>query len=123
MNDAGAAIDPLAFRQALGQFAAGVAIITARADAKLIGLTVNSFNSVSLDPPLILFSVARTARSLSGLTAAPAFAVNILSREQESLSNLFARSHVDKWSVATHAVGHYGAPLLCGALAHFECAP
>ena len=123
MKDAGPAIDPLAFRQALGQFAAGVAIITAKADTQLVGLTVNSFNSVSLDPPLILFSITRTARSLNGLLRAPAFAVNILSREQESLSNHFARSQADKWSAVTHTAGYCGTPLLSGVLAHFECAP
>jgi flavin reductase (DIM6/NTAB) family NADH-FMN oxidoreductase RutF len=123
MKDAGPVIDPLAFRQALGQFAAGVAIITAKADTQLVGLTVNSFNSVSLDPPLILFSITRASRSLNGLLHAPAFAVNILSRDQESLSNHFARSHADKWLEVAHTVGHYGAPLLSGVLAHFECTP
>jgi flavin reductase (DIM6/NTAB) family NADH-FMN oxidoreductase RutF len=123
MSDAGPAIHPLEFRQALGQFAAGVAVITARADAEPIGITVSSFNSVSLDPPLILFSVDRKARSLSGLLSAQGFAVNILSREQEHLSNRFARSQTNKWSAVPHSVGYCQTPLLCGTLARFECTP
>ncbi|MPZ38284.1 MAG: flavin reductase [Rhizobiales bacterium] len=116
-------MDPLAFRQALGQFAAGVAVITANADTQAIGMTVSSFNSVSLEPPLILFSIDRKARSLNGLLSARGFAVNILSRAQESLSTRFAQSRTDKWNAVRYTLGHSETPLLCGALAHFECTP
>ena len=117
-------VDPRAFRKALSQFATGVAVITARGEADAaIGLTMSSFNSVSLDPPLVLFSVDRRAMSLPAMLAAKGFAVNILGREQEALSNQFAKSLGDKWSRVEHSVGHAQAPLLHGALAHFECEP
>ncbi|MYZ49113.1 flavin reductase family protein [Propylenella binzhouense] len=116
--------DPKQLRTALGQFATGVAVITAQ-DRRggLIGLTMSSFNSVSLDPPLILFSVDRRANSLNALLEAQGYAVNILSRQQEELSNRFARALSDKWADVAHSLGHAQAPLLHGAIAHFECAP
>ncbi len=117
-------VDPRAFRQALGQFATGVAVITAEAaDGQAIGLTMSSFNSVSVDPPLILFSIDRKAFSLKAMTDAKGYAVNILGRDQEHLSNKFARALDDKWAAVEHTLGHEAAPLIAGALAHFECAP
>lgn len=117
-------INPLAFRRALGQFAAGVAVITAKGpDGQAIGLTMSSFNSVSLNPPLILFSIDRKAFSLPAMQAAEGYAVNILSRAQEHLSNKFAKSLSDKWAAVEHTLGHCEAPLLANALAHFECVP
>ncbi|WP_322516612.1 flavin reductase family protein [Rhodopseudomonas palustris] len=117
-------LDQRSFRSALSQFATGVAVITARGEANaLIGMTMSSFNSVSLDPPLILFSVDRRALSLAAMQAADGYAVNILSRGQEALSNQFAKASSDKWSNVSHSIGHAEAPLLAGALAHFECAP
>lgn len=114
--------DAKAFRQALGQFATGVAIITAEgADGNAIGMTMSSFNSVSLDPPLVLFSVARSAYSLSAMTEAKGFGVNILGEDQAALSNRFAKALGDKWTDVELAPG--SVPLLSGALAHFECAP
>jgi flavin reductase (DIM6/NTAB) family NADH-FMN oxidoreductase RutF len=116
--------DSLAFRQALGQFATGVAVITATAeDGSVIGLTMSSFNSVSVDPPLILFSIDRNAFSLQAMNEARGYAVNILGRDQEHLSNRFAKALGDKWTAVEHTIGHFAAPLLAGALAHFECAP
>ena len=116
--------DTRAFRNALSQFATGVAVITARGpDDRAIGLTMSSFNSVSLDPPLILFSVSRTALSLPPMLAARGYAVNILGRSQEALAQGFATSQADKWSDVDHSPGHAEAPLLHGALAHFECEP
>lgn len=116
--------DHRAFRQALSQFATGVAVITARGpEGEAIGMTMSSFNSVSLDPPLILFSIDRRAHSLPAMQAAKGFAVNILSRAQEGLSNQFARALGDKWEAVEHTMGHAQAPLLQGALAHFECEP
>ena len=117
-------ITPATFRRALGQFAAGVAIITAKGpDGAAIGLTMSSFNSVSLNPPLILFSIDCKAFSLPAMRAAKGYAVNILSRGQEPLSNRFAKSLSDKWSAVEHTLGHCEAPLLANALAHFECVP
>ncbi|MDB5619123.1 flavin reductase family protein [Tardiphaga sp.] len=117
-------LDPRAFRQALGQFATGVAVITAEGpDGSAIGLTMSSFNSVSVDPPLVLFSIDRKAFSLKAMTEAKGYAVNILGRDQEQLSNKFARALGDKWTAVEHTLGHMAAPLIAGALAHFECTP
>jgi len=117
-------INPAAFRRALGQFASGVAVITARGpDEQPIGLTMSSFNSVSLEPPLILFSIDRKAYSLPAMLEAPGYAVNVLSRTQQHLSSKFARAQSDKWSDVDHVPGHANAPLISDALAHFECVP
>jgi flavin reductase (DIM6/NTAB) family NADH-FMN oxidoreductase RutF len=117
-------VDQRSFRRALSQFATGVAVITARGDTgEAIGMTMSSFNSVSLDPPLVLFSVDRRALSLPAMVAAKGFAVNILARQQEALSNQFAKALGDKWNNVAHTLGHAEAPLLDGALAHFECEP
>jgi flavin reductase (DIM6/NTAB) family NADH-FMN oxidoreductase RutF len=111
-----------AFRRSLGEFATGVAVITARGQGEeLIGMTMSSFNSVSLDPPLVLFSVDRKANSLPAMLQAKGFAVNVLAREQENISNRFARALSDKWAEVKRSVGHAEAPLITGALAHFEC--
>lgn len=117
-------VDPRAFRGALGQFATGVAVITAQgADGSAIGMTMSSFNSVSVDPPLVLFSIDRKAFSLQAMTDAKGYAVNILGRDQEHLSNRFAKALGDKWAAVEHTIGHMSAPLIAGALAHFECTP
>ncbi|MET0220265.1 MAG: flavin reductase family protein [Tardiphaga sp.] len=117
-------LDTRAFRRALGQFATGVAVITAQgANGDALGMTMSSFNSVSVDPPLILFSIDRKASSLPAMTEARGYAVNILGRDQEHLSNKFARSLGDKWSAVEHTLGIEAAPLIAGALAHFECVP
>jgi flavin reductase (DIM6/NTAB) family NADH-FMN oxidoreductase RutF len=115
-------IDPARFRGALSLFATGVTIVTARHErAGLIGITANSFNSVSLDPPLVLFSVANTARSLQAFLEAPGFAVNVLRRDQCDLSSRFARQGEDKWSGVPYEPGRFGAPLLPDTMAAFDC--
>lgn len=117
-------MDAKAFRQSLGEFATGVAVITAQGGGEeLIGMTMSSFNSVSIDPPLVLFSVDRRANSLPAMLEAKGFAVNVLAREQEQISNRFARALSDKWAEVKRTVGHAEAPLITGALAHFECEP
>jgi flavin reductase (DIM6/NTAB) family NADH-FMN oxidoreductase RutF len=123
LSRAPTASDIRAFRDALSRFATGVAVVTAPgADGPDIGMTISSFNSVSLDPPLLLFSVARSALSLSTLLVAKRFGINILSREQEALSSRFARSGGEKWEHCARAPDQHGAPLIEGAIAHFECA-
>jgi flavin reductase (DIM6/NTAB) family NADH-FMN oxidoreductase RutF len=113
-----------AFRQALGEFATGVAVVTARGKGdELVGMTMSSFNSVSVDPPLVLFSVDRKALSLPAMQEAKGFAVNVLARQQENVSNQFARALANKWDQVKTSVGHAEAPLISGALAHFECEP
>ncbi len=117
------AVDPRVLRNALGQFATGVVIVTAAAGTGAVGMTMSSFNAVSLDPPLVLFSVDKRAHSLPALRAARGFAVNILGVDQQALSDRFARAGEDKWHDVTHVPGLHGAPLIAGALAQFECAP
>jgi flavin reductase (DIM6/NTAB) family NADH-FMN oxidoreductase RutF len=112
------------FRRALGEFATGVAIVTARTPSgDALGMTVSSFNSVSIEPPLILFSVDRKALSLPALQQASGYAVNILGQHQAELANRFARAGADKWSMVDHVEGVAEAPLIKGALVHFECVP
>ncbi len=114
-------VDAREFRRALGQFATGVAVITAQNPrGEAIGMTMSSFNSVSLDPPLVLFSVDRKAYSLPEMLEANGYAVNILSRGQEHLSNQFARALSDKWAAVEHTLGHGEAPLIRNAPARRE---
>ncbi len=117
-------IDARAFRRALGQFATGVAVITAQSvDGSSVGMTMSSFNSVSVDPPLVLFSIDRRAFSLEAMLKAKGYAVNILGRNQQHLSDKFAKALDDKLAAVNHTPGHCAAPLIAGALAHFECEP
>ena len=111
------------FRQALGMFATGVTVITARTpEGVLVGLTANSFNSVSLAPPLVLWSLSRAAASLPQLTAGSHYAVNILAADQKLLAERFAsKSVLDRFSGVAFTEGSGGAPLIAGAAASFEC--
>ncbi|MFV0492280.1 MAG: flavin reductase family protein [Pseudorhodobacter sp.] len=112
--------DPMALRRALGQFPTGVCIMTARVGGDLLGMTMSSFNSLSLDPALILFSIDRRARGLPAWETAESYAVHVLADNQQALSNRFARSG-EKWSGIDYSDGHGGAPVLHGAAAVFEC--
>ncbi|WP_077037670.1 flavin reductase family protein [Pelomonas sp. KK5] len=110
------------FRDALGSFATGVTVITARAaDGSPVGLTANSFNSVSLDPPMVLWSLARQARSLPVFQQATHWAVHVLAAEQEALSNRFARAGEDKFAGLELDTDAAGVPLLKGCAARFSC--
>ena len=110
------------FRKALGVFPTGVAVVTARApDGLLQGMTVSSFNSVSLEPPLVLFSVARTVQSFSAWQTANVWGISVLGETQDGLSTRFAQSGVGKWLGFEPITGATGVPLIPGALAHFEC--
>jgi flavin reductase (DIM6/NTAB) family NADH-FMN oxidoreductase RutF len=110
------------FRDALGMFATGVTIVTARtAEGLVIGLTANSFNSVSLDPPLVLWSLAQAAGSLPVFRAGSHYAINILAKDQRALAERFAIKGADRWNGVHFADGLGGAPLLEGAAATFEC--
>lgn len=111
-------------RRSLGCFATGVTIVTAASPVGThIGMTVSSFNSLSLDPPLVLFSIARTARSLAGLECASSYAVNVLSAHHTDLSNRFARASHDKWEGVEFTLGRSGDPIFDDAIASFECIP
>jgi len=115
--------DERGFRNALGNFATGVAIITAEVDGIKLGSTVSSFNSVSLKPPLVLFSVAHTAYGLPLWKAAKALAISILAEHQTELSNRFAKSSGAKWDGLGDWRAGNGAPLPPDTLLHFECRP
>jgi len=116
--------DERGFRRALGCFATGVAIVTAGGDdGGAIGVTISSFNSVSIRPPLVLFSIARSSLSLDAMGRASGFAINVLGCEQQQLSDGFSRAKTDKWAQVSQFRAPNGAPLIVGALAHFECAP
>ncbi len=117
-----AGIDAKQFRSALGAFTTGVTIVTTRdRDGNDVGLTVNSFNSVSLDPPLVLWSLARSSGSLQAFMDSEYFAVHILAADQEKLSNLFAQRGADKFAGLAVTRGHGETPLLDGSSARFEC--
>jgi len=110
------------FRSALGMFATGVTIVTAcTPDGKPIGLTANSFNSVSLDPPLVLWSLARAAASLPAFSTGSHYAINILSADQRGLAERFASKGADRWVGLEYTKGCGGAPIIPGAAATFEC--
>lgn len=103
-------------------FATGVTIVTARgADGGLVGLTANSFNSVSLQPPLVLWSLARAAASLAAFATGSHYAINVLAADQKALAERFAARGVDRWAGVAHTPGISGAPVLAGAAATFEC--
>ncbi|SRR5258708_1732583 len=114
-------VDPRAFRRCLGLFATGVTVISAMENGAPIGMTANSFSSVSVDPPLILWSVQKSSKSFPALRAADCFAVNVLASDQVPLATQFARSGTDKFATAKWQKGKIGVPLLDGVAARFEC--
>ena len=117
-------LDPREFRQVLGTFTTGVTIITARGeDGTPAGVTANSFNSVSMDPPLVLWSLAKKSNSLAIFSSATHWAVHILAHDQDSLSGHFARSisgH-EKFTDVAFESGLGNAPLLSGCTARLQC--
>ena len=114
--------DARTLRDALGCFATGVTIVTAfTAAGQPAGLTANSFTSVSLDPPLVLICVGKSASTLPALMAADRFAINVLHMGQQSTSNRFTRKDVDRFETVAWERGEFGPPLLTGSLANFEC--
>ena len=103
-------------------FATGVTIVTARAaNGDLVGLTANSFNSVSLAPPLVLWSLAQAASSMPAISTGTHYAINILAADQKDLALRFAAKGTDRWAGVAFTEGVSGAPLLQGAAAVFEC--
>lgn len=115
-------IDTHALRAALGRFATGVTIVTCRdAAGQPLGLTVNSFASLSLDPPLVLWSLRSGSASLGAFQQASHFAVNVLAEAQLPLSRRFASPVADKFAEGVWADGQGGAPVLAGCAAVFEC--
>lgn len=116
------AIDPLLFRTVLGHFGSGVVVLSALAPEGPVGMTCQSFFSVSLDPPLIAVSPARTSTTWPKIAEVGHFAVSILAHDQESLCRAFAVSGGDKFvGVEWKPAQYTGAPLLAGALAWLDC--
>lgn len=110
------------FRAALGMFATGVTIVaTRRPDGTPVGMTVNSFNSVSLAPPLVLWSLARTASAMPVFEGCTHYAVSVLGVAQKALAERFASRVAGRWDSVDCTDGLGGAPLITGAVATFEC--
>jgi flavin reductase (DIM6/NTAB) family NADH-FMN oxidoreductase RutF len=110
------------FRDVLGLFATGVTVVTAiSSDGIRLGATVSSFSSLSLDPPLVLFSLSRHATAFKAWSGVEAFAINILAEDQSATSTRFARAMTDKWDGVVPAYGANRCPLLREALAWIEC--
>jgi 3-hydroxy-9,10-secoandrosta-1,3,5(10)-triene-9,17-dione monooxygenase reductase component len=114
-------VDDREFRRALGHFATGVVVVTASNAGDRAGVTVNSFSSLSLQPPLVMFSLARNLRSFSLFQSAERIGVNILTADQRDISHRFAMAGSDKWAGTLASVGMSGAVLIDDALAHLEC--
>ena len=113
--------DSRAFRRCLGQFTTGVTVITARHGEQMVGMSVNSFSALSLEPPLVLWSIRRESGSLPVFRQASHFAINVLAADQVGVSSLFASPKEDKFAQSRWALGRCGAPLLEGTIAHMEC--
>lgn len=116
------AFDTRHFRDALSQFATGVTIITTRlSDGRFLGLTASSFNSVSLDPPLVLWSLAQGATSLPVFTGNSHYVINVLAGDQSALAQRFAMRIDNRFDGVEFVLSHTGLPILKGVAAWFEC--
>ncbi len=114
--------DPQRFRQALGGFPTGVTIVTTvDAAGNDVGLTANSFNSVSLHPPMVLWSIGKTSSNFDAFIAARHFAVHILASDQDTLASRFAQRGIDRFAGLAPQRGAGGVALLDGCVARFEC--
>lgn len=120
--------DERAFRDALSEFATGVTIIATRVPASapgradcFAGFTANSFNSVSLSPPLILWSLGHDARTLAAFERCERYAISVLAQDQVTIARRFSRPHADRFAGVAYTLGWAQAPLIEGATAWFEC--
>jgi flavin reductase (DIM6/NTAB) family NADH-FMN oxidoreductase RutF len=113
--------DPRTLRDALGCFATGVTVVTCLSEGEPAGLTVNSFTSVSLDPPLLLVCLAKSATSAPALVGAESFAINVLQTEQRPASITFSTRVEDRFGSTPWSQGEAGAPILKDSLCVFEC--
>ncbi|MER5184473.1 flavin reductase family protein [Streptomyces sp. NPDC002896] len=114
-------VDDAAMREVLSSFCTGVAVITAVEDCRPVGMAVQSFSSVSLDPPLVCFCPAHTSSTWPRIRRAGRFAVSVLGADQQELCRQFAVTGGDKFAGVAWRAGNNGAPLLDGALAWIEC--
>lgn len=114
--------DPKKLRSALGKFATGVTIVTTMSpDGKPVGVTANSFSSVSLNPPLVLWSLSKSAYSLEAFSESGHFAIHVLTQDQSALSNKFARSGENKFDDTDWRAGTLGSPVFPQYAVRFEC--
>lgn len=113
--------DPRALRDAFGCFMTGVTVVTTQQDGKPLGFTANSFSSVSLDPPLLLVSLARSSRNFAHFVAADGFAINVLAENQKEVSGTFARPVEDRFATVDWQPGPAGSPVIAGVSAWFDC--
>jgi flavin reductase (DIM6/NTAB) family NADH-FMN oxidoreductase RutF len=110
------------FRDALAQFATGVTVICAPGpEGRFVGFTANSFNSVSLDPPLVVWSLDRRAIGLGAFENAERYAINVLANDQVELARRFSRPHADRFAGVPYRLGMAGVPLIDGCVAWLEC--
>ena len=115
-------MDGRELRNALGRFATGVCVISAvDKQGTAVGMTANSFSSVSLDPPLVLWSLQNTSEIFDTFATARRFAINVLAAEQVELSNQYARKGDHQLSPGHYCLGRNGSPLIRNALVSFEC--
>jgi flavin reductase (DIM6/NTAB) family NADH-FMN oxidoreductase RutF len=115
-------VDHRAFRNALGCFATGVTVVTTiDGTGQPVGLTVSSFASLSLDPPLVLFCLDRGSQNFDAFTTSGRFAVNLLREDQRDLSTRFAMSQGDRFAGIAYDTWETGAPVLPGSLATLDC--
>lgn len=114
-------VDGRAFRRCLGQYPTGVSIITAQHGEKTVGMAVNSFAAVSLDPALVLWSIRCESGSAAAFMEASHFAISVLASSQVETSQLFGSGHEDRFNLTPWTAGIGGAPLINGAIAHLEC--
>ena len=115
-------MDSRLFRNALGRFTTGVTLVTCLdATGEPVGLTANSFNALSLDPPLVLWSLRVASPSMAAFEAAPRFAINVLAESQVELSRRFATRSENRFADLPWAAGEQGSPVLAGCAAVFEC--
>jgi len=115
------AVNDAEFKQALSHFASGVTIVTTEHDGKPYGMTVASFASLSLHPPLVLICIERAVKTHDAIAASGKFGVNILTKSQAEISNRFASKSEDKFSGLDAVTGSSGVPLIAGALTTLEC--
>jgi flavin reductase (DIM6/NTAB) family NADH-FMN oxidoreductase RutF len=114
-------IDELSFRDVLGNFATGVTIVTATIDGEQVGMSANSFTSVSLDPPLVAFCAAHTSTTYPRIREAGHFCVNVLAEEQADVARLFSLRGVDRFQAISWRPSPTGAAIIDGALAWVDC--
>ncbi|MCV6546596.1 MAG: flavin reductase family protein [Cohaesibacter sp.] len=115
-------MDGMRLRKAMSQYATGIAVATTLDEDGLPhGLTINSFNSVSLDPPLVLWSLSHKSGNLEAFTQSGHFAINILSQQQKDISMRFATPDVDRFAGTDWQKGKLGSPVLSGVVASMDC--